>query len=112
MKKNDWILLGGFLTVGIILLIALYAIFSGTGAEAVITVDGEEIARLPLDQDTEIAVAGYNGGTNTVVVRDGNVYVQDASCPDKICVHTGHADELKSIVCLPNRVVVTVETHS
>ena len=112
MKRNDWILLGILLTVGTVMLIALYAIFGKTGAEAVITVDGEEIARLPLDQDTELVVSGYNEGTNTVVVQEGIVYVRDASCPDKICVQTGHADELKSIVCLPNRVVITVETPS
>ena len=109
MKKQDWILLSALLTVGIASLVILYTIFGGNGQEAVVTVDGREVARLPLNRDTELTVEGYGGGHNTVVIRNGKVYVSEASCPDKICVQTGCADELKSIVCLPNRVVVTVE---
>lgn len=109
MKRNDWILLGVLSAVGLLALLLCYAFLGGTGEEVVVTVDGNEVMRLPLSEDTEVTVTGYGGGTNTLVIQDGKVWVREASCPDQICVHTGYADEVKSIVCLPNRVVVSLE---
>ena len=43
------------------------------------------------------------------LMKDGKAYISEASCPDKICVRTGAADELRSVVCLPNRVKLSVE---
>jgi hypothetical protein len=43
------------------------------------------------------------------VIKDGRAYISEATCPDLICVRTGYADELKSIVCLPNEVTVSIE---
>ncbi len=109
MKRNDLILLLSVLLIACALLITFYTVLSGTGESAVITVDGEEILRLKLNEDTVVQIEGYQGGTNTIVVSDGKVSIQEASCPDLICVHTGEANEMKSIVCAPNRVVVRIE---
>ena len=111
MKRNDWILLVSVLVLATAALIALYAVFGGSGTEAVITVDGEERMRLPLDEDTRVRIEGYHGGFNLVVVEDGKVSIREASCPDLVCVHTGEADELRSIVCAPNRVVVRIDKN-
>ena len=36
--------------------------------------------------------------------------MEDASCPDQLCVHQNAIDKTgQTIVCLPNKVVVTVE---
>jgi len=43
------------------------------------------------------------------VIRDGKADMKEADCPDKLCVHQkAISAENESIVCLPNRVVVTV----
>ena len=108
MKKNDILLLCIALAVAAVIF-ALCLVFVGNdGAYAVITVDGEEYARLPLDEDTELLVK-TEYGENLVVVNDGEVYVSEADCPDKVCMSTGSATELRSIVCLPHRLTVTVE---
>ena len=109
MKRNDLILLLSVLLVSAVALILSYAVFANQGEVAIVTVDGEEVLRLDLKDNKEILIEGYHGGTNLVVVRDGKVSIKEASCPDRICVHTGEADELKSIVCAPNRVVVRIE---
>ena len=110
MKKNDIILLSAVIIAGI----ALFALFSVLSADkgntVVITVDGEEYSRLPLDKDAEIIIQGVNG-TNTLVIENKKVYVSHATCPDLICVRSGSATELKSIVCLPNKVVVSIEKN-
>ena len=46
MKRNDWILLLSVLLIATVTLIASYAFLGGKGGVAVVTVDGEEVARL------------------------------------------------------------------
>lgn len=108
MKKNDIILLCATLLVCALMLGAAYLILGDGGTLVVVEVDGKEYARLPLDEDRELLIESGNG-TNLLIVKDGKAYVKEASCPDGICVRTGAADELRSIVCLPNRVVVRLE---
>ena len=108
MKKNDIILLCIILAVGLALLAVLAFIYIGNGVEVVVRVDGKEYARLPLHRDAELLIEG-DGGTNLLIVKDGKAYVAEASCPDLICVNTGYANELKSIVCLPNKVTISIE---
>ena len=79
-----------------------------TGGVAVITVDGAELIRLRLSEDIQLTV-GENGW-NKVVVRDGAVRVEDASCPDHLCVNQGwirYSGE--TIICLPNKLVISIE---
>ena len=109
MKRNDGILLCIILTVSLAALAALYLWFWDPCDEVVVTVDGEEVLRLPLDEDTEVWIDGYDGGRNLLVIEDGHAYVREATCPDLVCVHTGKATELRSVVCAPNRVVVYLE---
>lgn len=108
MKKNDIILLCATLLVCALMLGAAYAFLGGDGTFVVVEVDGEEYARLPLDEDCELLIESEYG-KNLLIIKDGKAYVKEASCPDGICVRTGAADELRSIVCLPNRVVVRLE---
>lgn len=109
MRKSDIILLCSVL-LSALAIFGICATFTlGKGETVVIRVDGEEYARLPLDEDAELLIEGVNGGTNLLIIKDGKAYISEATCPDLVCVHTGHADELKSIVCLPNRVTVSIE---
>ncbi len=73
---------------------------------AVVTVEGEVVARLDLSMDTAIQLdTGH-----TVAVSDGRVLVVDAPCPDHICVHHPPISRAgESIICLPYRLIVTVE---
>lgn len=45
--------------------------------------------------------------------REWKSYIAESDCPDKICVHSGAlyaGDSGKSLVCLPNRVAVTLSS--
>lgn len=113
MKKSDIILLCSVLAIALISfgIFAAYNGLKGGDAEekaAVVRVNGEEYARLPLDTDAELLIEG-TGGTNLLVIEDGKAYIKEASCPDLICVKTGEASELKTVVCLPNKVTVSIE---
>lgn len=107
--RNDLILLSVLLAVSILLLVIFTVVLKDTGEMVVVTVDGKEVLRAPLEEDSELWIDGYDGGKNLLVIKDGTVKITEANCPEQICVHTGEADELKSIVCAPNRVVVSIE---
>lgn len=48
-------------------------------------------------------------GYNTLHIEDGQIWIHDASCPDKICISQGkisHDGEI--IVCLPNKMLIKI----
>lgn len=106
--RNDAILIAVLLILGGAL--ALFLWFTRqTGGYASVQVDGETLMELPLNKDARI-VLGEGEHTNVLVIEDGTAQVIEATCPDQICVRQGavrYAGE--SIVCLPHKLVVTVE---
>ncbi len=105
---GDLLLLGGALLFGA--LIALFLLLSGKEGEQVqVRVAGEVVVTLPLDRDCTYEIAGAEGGWNRLVIAEGSAWMEDASCPDKLCVHTGKIHQAgQAIVCLPNQVVVEI----
>lgn len=84
----------------------LYRVNLNGGAYVIVTVDSAEVGRYSLDEDGTYIL---NGGTNTLVISDGTARIIDARCPDKLCVNQGSIRYTgQSIVCLPNRLIVTV----
>lgn len=48
-------------------------------------------------------------GTNTVRIENGRICMESADCPDKLCVKRGAVSTgALPIVCLPNKIYVTV----
>ena len=76
------------------------------GSYVVVMARNEEIARYYLAID---GIYDINGGTNTIEIKDGRVRMLEASCPNHLCIRQGWIRfEGQSIVCLPNKVTVTV----
>jgi hypothetical protein len=76
------------------------------GGDIVITVDGKLQYTLPRDRDRVIPIPGPFGDT-VVEIKDGKVRVREAHCPNRICEKQGWITK-GAIVCLPNRIVITV----
>ncbi len=88
---------------------AVTSLLKEEGDTVLIYHNSQLIESLPLSEEREIDV----GGTNTVVIENGYCYMKEANCPDKTCVHTGKIkDNSRDIICLPNRVRVTVTKKS
>jgi hypothetical protein len=81
----------------------------GGSMKAVISVNGQVVREVPLTGgEQELTVRGYQGDS-LVEISGGRVRMIDSACPDKLCVKTGWISSPgKSIVCLPNRVVIEV----
>ena len=112
MKKKtraDLILIAAFLIVSLTAL-GLFFLLGEEGAYVVVTVNGEEFCRLPLNENTEIRIPSRAGGYNLLVIEDGHAYVREASCPDGVCAaHFPISLTGESILCKPNWVAIYVE---
>lgn len=108
MKKNDFKLIGIVVVLAIALLIVIQ-LTNKEGASIIVTIDGKEYGTYSLEKDATIEIESEYG-TNELVIKDHKAEVKDASCPDKLCVHQHAVDKTgQTIVCLPNKMVITVE---
>lgn len=110
---NDLLLIAGAILIALIALIICnqYKKITTENAYVVIEINGEEIGRYSLNENRELELETYNGGSNIVVIKDNEVTVTEASCPDKICVnHKAIKYNGETIICLPNRMTVTIES--
>ncbi len=74
-----------------------------------ISVDTRTVATYDLNKDMDLVLETYNGGTNHLIIQNGQVWISEASCPDKVCIHQGHISmNGELIVCLPNRMIAKV----
>lgn len=105
---------------------------AGPGAKVVIKSGGSLFATYPLSEDNEIVVPAPEGVRysdpkampaepdsectqykyyNIVNISGSKVSVTGSSCRNQVCVKHSHISrEGESIVCLPNRMVVTIES--
>ena len=96
-RRTDLIVIASLL----LLALALYLVLGAT------RLDGAETERHALSQDGTYPL---NGGSNILVIAGGQAWLSEANCPDLLCVRQGKVHYTgQSIICLPNRLSVTVE---
>ena len=84
-----------------------YGITDEAGTWAVVRVDGREVARYAMDQN---GVYPLNGGTIVLAIDKGEAWIQEADCPDHVCMLMGKISMSGQVItCLPNLLTVTVE---
>ena len=112
MNKKTTLLLGALLLVVGISAAAVFFGVSG-GTTAVISKDGRILHEIRLDTlkgTSTFHIVGENGEENVVRAEHGRVCMESASCPDQVCVDQGYIDNgALPIVCLPNKVIITIE---
>jgi hypothetical protein len=108
IKLADILLVGGILAFGCILgLVVLLT--SKDGNLVQVRVDGTIIESFQMNENLTYNIDGVNGGTNLLIIQDGEVWIDKATCPDGLCKNTGKVSQVgQSIICLPNKVVVEI----
>ena len=102
MSKKDWVLIVVILCVAGLAFL-LHEVIGAEGAGSVtVKVNGKIEGVYSLAEDREIKI---NGGSNVLVIKNHEADMVDANCPDKLCVKNH-----ESIICLPNKVVVEVDS--
>ena len=106
-KKNDIIFILSLLSF--LLLIGLLMLsFSKNGDTVTVKIDKQIFGIYPLDKDRTVEIRTEHS-FNLLIINDGRAYIKKADCPDGICVaHRPISKSGESIICLPNKVVVTI----
>lgn len=111
-RKHDLLLVLAVLAASVLLFIGKKLHFSTPPATAVVQIDQKTLF-FDLNEDNDVILTNSNGETNHLIIKDGAVHMEDASCPDKNCVQQGTISKTgQTIVCLPNHVIVTLTTTS
>ena len=103
--RPDIIFISVIIAASLLLLLFMF-VMKEEGAVAIVEIDGVVQGEYPLEVD---GVFSLNGGTNVLVIEDGVAYLSYSSCPDHTCERTGRIRYVgETIICLPNRVSITV----
>ena len=113
MKKNGLIKRKDFILFFILLFVCIFAwllsvLMKTDGNRVIVQQNGMKIKELSLKDDGTYVI---EDGTyyNTLVIRDGAVYVEDANCRDLNCVRHGSISKVnETITCLPHKLIVYV----
>ena len=107
MKKNDLILAAAVIAAAAVILAFQFFRQDGGEKHVVVTVDGELSGTYDLTKDQTVDI----GETNRIIIENETARMEWADCPDQICVNHKAVDKNgESIICLPNKVVVSVES--
>ena len=134
IRKADIILFIVLIITGLAASAALSLSRTGAGADAKVIIEsgGDLYATYPLSEDRAVVVpapkqiaidahspdkdseaSGQYDYYNVVVIKDGTVCVNEASCKNQVCVrHAPISAAGENIVCLPNRLVVRIESSA
>lgn len=113
LKKCDYILILLILIITITFNLFLNQKLNNpvVNGEVVIYYKNDIIKTLPLNIDTTYTINAGNG-ENTIEIKDGVVNMIDANCRDKLCVHEKPIQyNNQTIVCLPNMIVVKIQSN-
>ena len=106
--RNDIILIAAVILIAAIALTVL-VLLNSEKSKVKIYLGGELYGEYPLDTDRTVEIISENG-RNLLVIEGGKAKITEASCPDLVCVkHRAISSGIDQIICLPNKVVVTVE---
>lgn len=107
MKKNDLILAAAVIAAAAVILAFQYFRQDGSEQQVAITVDGAAFGTYDLTEDQTVEISG----TNRLIIENGTARMEWADCPDQLCVNHRAVDKNgESIICLPNKVVVAIES--
>ena len=111
LTKFDFLIFAGIalLFAGSLLWTFFYFGSSVSGAYVRVSSGDEPPALYTLEEDRKIPIKSGEG-QNVLCIKHGRAFISCADCPDQYCVrHKPISKSKESIVCLPNRLVVTIE---
>lgn len=104
-KVNDIILIAALIIALVMGFIFLSPKIKGN--VAVITVDGEEVARYSLTKDFETDIV--SSGVNHIIIKGSKISVSSANCKNQVCVNKGEISKVgEAIVCLPHSLIIEI----
>jgi hypothetical protein len=108
IRKADILLIGSIIAFGCILALVIL-LTQHKGNIVQVRLDGTIIENFQMIDNLTYEINGVNGGTNLLIIQDGEAWIEEANCPDGLCKNMGKISQVgQSIICLPNKVVVEI----
>ncbi len=111
LKKNDWLALSSLLLLAVFLLILGRFCAAKEKNIAVVTLNGNEILRLDLEEEEDriISLQEEYGVPVSFQIENHRIRFVNVTCPDHICEKSGYLwMEGQIAVCMPNRTTLSV----
>lgn len=89
--------------------ISLYMLRPAQSRKAVVIRDNTELYSFDLSnaEDETIRIDYEGGGYNIIEIKNGEIRISEADCPDNTCVKTGVLkSEEMPVVCLPHHLIL------
>lgn len=107
MNQKKWL----FLICGLLLLAgvvgSILVLRRPRTSQVEIVQDGRVLYSFDLSsEEDQVIDVEYEGRVNRIEIRDHQIHMLEADCPDQICVNMGWLDSAAPIVCLPNHLVI------
>lgn len=104
LKKGDVVIICSTV-IAFVLSIVLLISLSKQGERVVVKQNNKIVFDQGIEKDETVHI-----GTNTIVIKNGIVYMENATCKNQVCVKSGKISKKgESIVCLPNKVIVEIK---
>lgn len=117
LKKGDFFIIGLLILLSFIPIIvfSLNQVQSENATnQAVLKVDGQVVKQFSLTDHNQHFTYTYrnkNGEKNVLEIQGNKVRMKKADCKDQICVRRGWISKSgESIVCLPHKVVIEIQS--
>lgn len=115
MSKNDLLLIVSILIIALLFGGFLFLQQDETNGVAALSVNGTIVALYDLEKEPDqlINLQESYGVPVTLEIQSGAIRFLESQCPDHICENYGYISrEGETAVCMPNRTVLTVHSHS
>ncbi len=89
--------------------LSLYMFRPAESRKVVVIRDNTELYSFDLSaaEDEKIRIDYEGGGYNIIEIRNGEIRISEADCPDNTCVKTGTLkSEEMPVVCLPHHLIL------
>jgi len=107
LTRSDVMVILLVLLAGIVLSVRFW-FPKGQGTEVVVYVDNQVRYRFPLTEEGDFKLQGRLGPM-TLRLSGGKARITASTCPLKLCMKMGSISRPgQSLVCLPNRVVISI----
>jgi len=111
-----------YVIIGIVIMLGIASIFllnienskMYDSKYAEIYSNNELIKTIYFDENTEKTIEIDNGlGKNSVKIQMGHIHIDEADCPNQICISDGEIQNVGEIlVCLPNKVLIEIKGNN
>jgi len=109
-----------YLAIVLLILISIFTVmvyfiklqYSTKGEYVSVYVDGKIRYSVSLSTNTTLEIDTGNG-INTLVIKDGEAYIESADCSGQDCVnHVPISRVGEQIVCIPHKLIIMIEEGS